>query len=148
MEIYKDAEALRNVIRLLERKLGILDMVESSCCGVTFAQCHAIVEIGRVGTISLNDLADMLGLDKSTMSRTINNLVNNDLVLREIDPEDRRFVKIGLTEKGSKAFQEIEAGMNNYFNRIYLAIPETKRDQVLESLEILLSALGDNERCK
>ncbi|HBF35883.1 MAG TPA: MarR family transcriptional regulator, partial [Firmicutes bacterium] len=69
------SDVLREIVRILERKLGVLDDLQSSCCGVTFAQCHAIVEIGRARKISLNDLADILGLDKSTMSRTINNLV-------------------------------------------------------------------------
>ena len=88
--------------RILERKIGVLDDIQSSCCGVTFAQCHAIVEIGRASTLSLNDLADILGLDKSTMSRTINNLVNEGLVARELDNEDRRFVRIELYTRRSK----------------------------------------------
>lgn len=93
MENLSESDKLREIIRILERKLGILDDLQSSCCGVTFAQCHAIVEIGRASecssaqSISLNDLAEILGLDKSTMSRTINNLVNNGLVERAIDPE-------------------------------------------------------------
>ena len=143
MELTNNPEVLKNIIRQLERKLGILDMVESSCCGVTFAQCHAIVEIGRVGTISLNDLADLLGLDKSTMSRTINILVNNEMVDRETDQDDRRYIKIKLTEKGLTSYREIESGMMEYFTQIFRAIPEAKRDQVFESLQILFKALDD-----
>lgn len=141
METTPNPEILKNIFRQLERKLGILDMVESSCCGVSFAQCHAIVEIGKAGTISLNDLADMLGLDKSTMSRTINNLVNNEMVVRETDPDDRRYIQIKLTEAGERSYREIEAGMAGYFRQIYQAIPEMKREQVIESLEILFEAL-------
>mgnify|MGYP005863244637 CR=1 FL=1 len=148
MNFQNSAGALRETVRLLERKLGVLDDLQSSCCGVTFAKCHAIVEIGRAGSISLNDLADILGLDKSTMSRTINNLVNNELVMREIDPEDRRYINIKLTEKGNQSFKEIEAGMKEYFIQIYNAIPEAKREQVIESLQILLQALSENECCK
>ncbi|HEX3044323.1 MAG TPA: MarR family transcriptional regulator, partial [Bacillota bacterium] len=121
---------LRESIRKLERKLGVLDDIQSSCCGVTFAQCHAIVEIGRAGSLSLNDLADILGLDKSTMSRTLNNLVNNQLAERATHPEDRRYITIKLTEQGMRSFREIEAGMNAYFDQVYQSIPETKRAQV------------------
>lgn len=143
METITNPEILKNIFRQLERKLGILDMVESSCCGVSFAQCHAIVEIGSTGTISLNELADSLGLDKSTMSRTINNLVNSEMVDRETDPEDRRYIKIKLSEKGLTSYREIEAGMAEYFNRLYQAIPESKKDQVIESLLILFKALNE-----
>src|SRR5208337_1145786 len=88
---------LRECVRLLARKLGLLEKSEASCCGVTLSQCHAIVEIGRADSISVIDLATMLGLDKSTMSRTINNLVEMDLVTREVVPDNRRLLSIGLT---------------------------------------------------
>ena len=40
---------------------------------------NAIVEIGRAGEISLNEPSEMLKLDKSTMSRAVNNLVVQDI---------------------------------------------------------------------
>lgn len=138
---------LRESIRKLERKLGVLDDIQSSCCGVTFAQCHAIVEIGRAGSLSLNDLAEILSLDKSTMSRTLNNLVNNNLAERDIDPDDRRYITIKLTEQGMQSYREIEENMNLYFDQVYQSIPEAKREQVTESLQILLQALKEKSEC-
>ncbi|MGD0153770.1 MAG: MarR family transcriptional regulator [Thermacetogeniaceae bacterium] len=132
---------LRESFRLLTRKLGLLEKSEAICCGVTLSQCHAIVEIARAGSISVNDLANMLGLDKSTMSRTINTLVERDLVTREPDSENRRYLSIGLTTKGQALFSEIESGMEQYYQDVYNSLPETKRDQVLESLEILVKNL-------
>lgn len=138
---------LRETIRQLERKLGMLNDLQSACCGITFAQCHAIVEIGRAGTLSLSDLADILGLDKSTMSRTINNLVNDGLVFRDLDTEDRRYVRIKLTENGQKIFEEIEATMKLYFEKVYGAIPVNKQEQVLESMVLLVKAFLTNGSC-
>ncbi|MCX7920646.1 MAG: MarR family transcriptional regulator [Clostridia bacterium] len=148
MNYTNDANQLREFIRLLERKFGILEKSEVSCCGVTFSQCHAIVEIGRAKNISLNELAETLGLDNSTMSRTVNNLVTNGMAEREIDPADRRYVTIKLTESGHKIFEGIETAMNLYFKRVYNNIPDDKKEQVIESLYILLEAIGRNECCK
>jgi len=100
---------LRELIRILVRDLGILEKGDSTCCGVTISQCHAIVEIGRAQEMSLNKLAEILTLDKSTMSRTINNLVENDLVIRELHPEDRRYITIKLTGKKKETVKETEA---------------------------------------
>jgi DNA-binding MarR family transcriptional regulator len=136
---------LRETIRLLERRLGALDDRETSCCEVTFSQCHAVVEIGRAGEISLNDLAALLNLDKSTMSRAISALVEKGMVIMEIDPEDRRYVSIRLTEKGAKKFNDIEVAMNDYFDRVYRLLPEGKKEQVNESLKLLLQALIEND---
>ncbi|AFQ44896.1 MarR family winged helix-turn-helix transcriptional regulator [Desulfosporosinus meridiei] len=136
---------LREMIRLLERKLGVLEDNQYSCCGISMAQCHALVEIGRIKDISLNELAEQLNLENSTMSRTVNNLVTNELVKREIDPQDRRYVTITLSENGDKLFKGIEEEMNQYFKKVYNSIPEDKKQQVLESLQILLEAVGINE---
>lgn len=82
----------------------MLDKIEASCCGIGFRQCHVIIEVGRAGCVSLNDLAGLLGLDKSTLSRITDNLVRQGLAVREPDTEDRRYIKIRLTESGEKCF--------------------------------------------
>ena len=139
---------LRELIRVLVRNLGILEKSDASCCGVTISQCHAIVEIGRSGEVSLNELAELLALDKSTMSRTINNLVEDGLVIRELDPEDRRYVKIKLTDKGIKIFKDIEESMDRYYKAIFNSVPEEKREQVLDSLKLLIEAVNKNKCCR
>jgi len=138
---------LRELIRLLVRHLGLLEKSEASCCGISIAQCHAIIEIGRAREISLNELAEILGLDNSTMSRTVNNLVEKDLVLRETDGNDRRYVKIKLTEEGYELFSSIESSMDNYYKDIMNSIPEEKRSQVIESLKLLDSAIKGKKCC-
>ena len=145
--INQGSETLRELIRILVRDLGILEKSDASCCGVTITQCHAVVEIGRKGKISLVDLAVLLGLDKSTMSRTINNLVESDLVLRDLDAENRRYVIIQLTENGRNVFQIIEESMNGYYESIFNSIPENKRNQVMESLQLLTNAVVSNKCC-
>lgn len=143
-----NAKKLREMIRVLERKLGALEDVQISCCGITMAQCHALVEIGRAGSISLNKLAELLNLDNSSMSRTVNNLVNSNLVKRETDSQDRRYVSIMLTESGNELYEDIERSMHLYFTKVFECLPEDKRDQVLESMQMLLAAIGESECCK
>lgn len=142
------SEELREMIRVLVRNLGFLEQTDASCCGVTIAQCHAIVEIGRKGRMSLVDLADGLGLDKSTMSRTVNGLVNSGLVSRELDSENRRYVAIQLTANGAEAFRHIEESMGKYYRAVLGSIPAEKRDQVLESLRLLAAAVKENKCCQ
>lgn len=143
--IDKGSSNLRELIRILVRTLGILEKNDISCSGVTIAQCHALVEIGRTQKISLIELAELLGLDKSTMSRTIKNLVDAGFVNRETDSENRRYISIQLTDKGTEVYKSIEDSMNGYYGSIYKSIPEDKRIQVLESLELLIKSIKDNK---
>jgi DNA-binding MarR family transcriptional regulator len=143
----KESHYLRELIRVLVRNLGILEESEATCCGTTVSQCHAIVEIGRAEDISLNELAELLALDKSTMSRTINKIVDSGLAIRESHPEDRRYITIRLTDEGTKVFGSIENSMEQYYKSIFSCIPEEKREQVLESLQLIINAAKQNKCC-
>lgn len=147
MENLQQAKRLREMMRLLVRKLGFLERGEASCCKITLSQCHAIVEIGRAGKLSLIDLADHLTLDKSTVSRSVDNLVNQGLMIRETDPEDRRFIVLRLTEQGENIYREVEQRMEGYFLEIIAMIPTDKREQVIESIHYLNDAMHGQSCC-
>lgn len=137
---YTPADLQDMVIRL-QRKMEFFDDLQSSCCGVSFAQCHALAAIRRAGKISLNDLAIGIGLDKSTVSRTVDNLVKNKMVLRDAVPADRRRVTIRLTAKGIRAVREVESGLLQCFDSLYKSVDPSKRAQMMDSLRILLEAI-------
>jgi DNA-binding MarR family transcriptional regulator len=143
----QESQTLRELIRVLIRNLGVLEKGDASCCGVTITQCHAIAEIGRKEKISLIDLADLLCVDKSTMSRTIDNLVEAELAVRDLDQENRRYVTIRLTEGGQSVFENIEDSMTAYFTSILEEIPKEKREQVFGSLRLLTEAAQKVKCC-
>lgn len=142
------SRVLRDLIIELERRLGVLEDRITDCCGLSMAQCHAVVELGRRNNISLGSLAQSLNLENSTVSRTVNNLVNGSLAERTEDSTDRRYVAITLTEEGQQVYKSIENGMDEFFDRIMNRIPEEKQEQVMESLVVLLEAIGSERCCK
>jgi len=147
MNIISPSQRLRETTRLLIRKLGVLERSEIVCCGITLTQCHAIVETGRKEQISVNGLSELLNLDKSTVSRTVEQLVNNDIVVRKPDLNDRRYVTLQLTIKGEELFGRIEQRMEAYFAEVLASIPKGKQEQVIESLQLLSEALNSRRYC-
>lgn len=143
----KNTNILRDLIRILGKNIGALEKGEMMCCGVTIGQCYAILEIGLAGEISLIDLANLLNLDKSTMSRTVNNLVQQELVERITDQSNRRYIKIKLTKLGQHALDKINTVFDAYLKSVFADISENKREQVIESLEIFIEALQNNPCC-
>jgi len=140
-----NAEIFREIVKLCVRKTGLLQKADASCCGITIAQCHTLVEISKSKCLTLNELSELLNLDKSTMSRTVDNLVNAGLVERQIDKTDRRYMNITLTAKGSEMVQGINSNMERYFERILHSIPEEKRELVMSALPYLLTAVNDTD---
>ncbi len=136
----KQVKLFRENTRILEMNLSNINRTDCCCCGVSDTQCFVLVEIGRNANISVKELAHILKLDKSGISRTVEELVQKGFVERQPSKEDRRYVVLNLTEKGTERFNKIEKDMNQKFKTILERIPEEKRDQVIEALQLYNAA--------
>ena len=131
----------REYTRQLECHFGNINNADCCCCSVNKTQCFLIVEIGRKPGISVKELAEILRIDKSGVSRFVEDLVQKDYVERKPSPKDRRFVTLHLLPKGQERFEKIEHDMYYKFKEVFEQIPEHKREQVLEALKLY------NEAC-
>lgn len=132
----------REYTRQLECHLGNMNQADCCCCGVSKSQCFLIVEIGRKPGISVKELAEILHVDKSGISRSVEELVQKDFVERTPAKEDRRFVTLSLLPKGQERFEKIEHDMYVKFKEVFEQIPSEKREQVIEALKLY------NEACE
>ncbi|MCE5189884.1 MAG: MarR family transcriptional regulator [Eubacteriales bacterium] len=139
--------ALRDLFRTVARDLGLFDKSEATCCGVTTAQSRTLLELGYSGSVSLIELAEQLGVDKSTMSRTVDRLVHARLAERKQGAENRRYVKVRLTERGEAIFQDLDGKLSRYYGSILNAIPAEKRGQVEESVLLITAAIEHTTCC-
>ena len=137
-------QKLRDNTRKLELYLANISQTGCGCNGISIGQCFSMVEIGRRPGISVKDLATVLNSDKSSVSRTVEDLVQKGMIERKPSQEDRRYVVLNLTEKGNEIFCKIEENMNERFKHILETIPAEKRDMVIEALELYNTAL-ENE---
>jgi len=139
-----DSEQLkrfRERLRYLERELIELLKEDNVCFGVSVSQCHILLEIGKKTETSIVELASILNLDTSTLSRSIDGLVSIGLVNRQQNPNDRRYVCVSLSLQGEKIFKSIEKANNAYFSKIFRSIPENKHDQIYESFFLFFEAM-------
>ncbi len=135
-------QLFREYTRQLECHLGNMNKSDCCKCGVNESQCFLVVEIGRKPGISVKDLASILKVDKSGISRSVEELVQKGFVIREPSQEDRRYVILSLTKKGQERFEKIEHDMYLEFKKVFDFIPMDKQVMVLEALKIY------NEACK
>ncbi len=120
----------REILRAFEREVFLQS--NSSCCnGVTLAQCHTIIELGERKTESVGELAKAMGLDKSTVSRTVDALVNIGLVDRNIPQENRRTTTLKLTRQGKKICHSINESSDSYFTGILSVLGEEEIGQFI-----------------
>ena len=132
----------REYTRALERNLENLNQSDCCQCSVNTSQCFLVVEIGRNPGICVKDLARELKMDKSAVSRSVEELVQKGFVVREPSQTDRRAVVLTLTADGEARFRKIEEDMDEKFRLVFAKIPKEKQEQVLEALQLY------NEACE
>lgn len=137
----KSIELFRAKLREIERAVWLQTKSEALCCGVTLAQCHAILEVGAAGELNLKELAARLGLDNSTLSRTVESLVKDGLAERTPSAEDRRATMIRLNAKGREAHNRINSTWNRICRDMFRDIPPEKHKHLIESVSILADLL-------
>ena len=144
-----DIRSFRHALRCFERMV-VAQFKDSGCCqGVTLAQCHALMEVDSRGSLTLLELAQGLGLDKSTLSRTVNGLVDGGLVERKPHPRDRRSVLLLLTERGKQKCAHINQGNDTHFRRVFDRIAPDSRASVQAGFQALVKAMSEetDESC-
>lgn len=135
--------AFRGVLRWFERTHRVL-MDDLDCCGgLTIVQCHPLLEIGESGRTNLSDLASRLTLDRSTLSRTVEGLVQQGLVDRRPDGRDRRFVVLSLTDAGRKVCDEINENNDRFYGEILSRLPDDKREETIALFDGLVRTLAE-----
>lgn len=120
----------REILRVFDQELYLQN--NASCCnGISLAQCHTLLEIEKNSEISVSDLAKNLSLDKSTVSRTVDGLVNINMVSRVIPEENRRMALINLTTSGKKVCSTINYTNESYIRELLKDFTEEEREDFL-----------------
>src|SRR5919198_5887229 len=68
--------------------------------GITYNHLFLLTCLWEQDGVNVRDLAKQLLLDSSSLTGHLDRLEKRDLVLRQDDPDDRRGVRVFLTEKG------------------------------------------------
>lgn len=133
--------AFRAKLRMLEREIGRCLEDQTDCCGVTVAQCHVLLELDGLASVNLKALSARLELDKSTLSRAIDNLVGLDLVRRKEDPENRRQQVISLTKLGEERVADIHRRCDAYYEAMLTRVPAVDLSAIVLGIGLLADAM-------
>lgn len=133
----------RNILRRFEQEIALLNE-QQGCCGVTQTQCHALLAIQADKKLTLKQLANHLNLDKSTVSRTVENLVKQQLVNRDIPDTNRRITQISLSHAGLNVCDRINQYNNRVFSQIIKDIPTEDFDVFLSIFNTITNKLTKN----
>jgi DNA-binding MarR family transcriptional regulator len=138
MDNQSASDLLREVARL---HLKLQRTCVATCSDTSSTQCFILGELYRSGPMTLADLGRQLALDKSWTSRAVESLVQEGLLVKSSNAEDRRTVVVSLSKAGERRYKELDEALNAQAEQVMSRIPEAQRPGIYRSLRTLLNAL-------
>lgn len=129
------AERLRHVS--LERAMAPL--------GVTLAQWRALAVIRRLGSCPMTTVSRLSGIDRTTLTRAVDQLVAEGLVERQGLATDRRQVILALTKAGSKAYERALRILVDRSAADTFDIPKAKLREAVRVLQAAVANMADGD---
>ncbi|HKY36752.1 MAG TPA: MarR family winged helix-turn-helix transcriptional regulator [Polyangiaceae bacterium] len=140
------ARALQVSVQAFVRSFGLL-VTKQTPCGqpLTPSHAHALLVLlereERGITTRQSELANRLGLDKSSIARLCERLEADAHAAQHPAPDDGRSRLLELTPRGRRMASTIQAASLARFRRVAEGVPPTKRQALLESLRLLTAAV-------
>lgn len=114
--------------------------------GLSMPQFHSLMTIAPRGPITQKDLAAQTHLPKSTLSQSIEGLVQSGWIVRETNEQNRREVILSLSEQGERFVQEMkqqETGMQQRLEKILETIDLEAFEQMLATHDIIARGMKE-----
>ena len=109
--------------------------------GLNFAKWRSLLFIRRLGQCSMKTLAALSGVHRTTLTRSIDRLVEDGLVLRSGKVRDRRQVMLSLTASGVKAFTAAYAVQDQFNHHVLQDMPEAAQRDLCRRLQEVLKGM-------
>jgi DNA-binding MarR family transcriptional regulator len=107
------------------------------------AQIRALGFLSRTKEQTVGELADMMGVTISTASGLVDKLVDNGLVERSTNPDDRRQVLIRLAPPAIEMHAQIKEIRRRQVLSAVDSLDSTQRDCFVSSIQAIAKALAD-----
>lgn len=133
-------QPLRHAARQLVRELHLLDG-RVACCGIPLAECHLITELNRVGQATATELCERLVLEKSTVSRLVNRLVEKGFIRAASCEDDKRTRILCLTGKGKAQAERLDRHASAQVEAALGFVAPGGESSIIEGLQRYANAL-------
>jgi DNA-binding MarR family transcriptional regulator/GNAT superfamily N-acetyltransferase len=131
---------VRSASRLMVRELGFM---QTTLAATDYSPSfvHTIVEIGDRGALTAGELVELLGLEKSTVSRMVRKLIEAGEIEEIPHEEDARSKKLRLTAQGKKTLRAIDSFARQRVDAALVYLTNEQQQAVSEGIANYAGAL-------
>jgi DNA-binding MarR family transcriptional regulator len=106
--------------------------------GFSMTQVAALFMIRGKGACSVSDIGDELQITNPAASQMLDRLVQQGLLIRAEDPNDRRLKQITLSKQGEIVLQESLQARQKWLEDLVKILSPDEQEQVIAALKILI----------
>jgi DNA-binding MarR family transcriptional regulator len=139
--ISPNAEKFHDLINRLQKVISEIDYSQKACMQAGKMECQLLHYLyGASGPVNMNELARVLNVSHSRITRIMDNLVEKTLVSRKPSEEDRRCWFAMITERGKKMAEASQQTVIDQQEKIIKFLTPAKVDGVLKAFEQYVKA--------
>lgn len=141
MNINVTAEKLANLTFNLLANCQEKEVRLAEIHNLTQAEFRCLRLFGSDEVMNNKSIAERMKLSPSRLTRIIDGLVEKEYVIREIDNNDRRNMKVSLSNKGKSLVNQLNKAYVDIHREILQDIEESQHTPLITALMHLLAAL-------
>ena len=133
--------AVRRFNRFYTRQIGLLDqgLLRSR---YSLTEVRVMYEIAHRPGITATEVGELLGLDGGYLSRILRGLRRQGLVSASPVPSDRRRRRLGMTERGRRAFSRLDERASAEVAAMLARLSRPRRRELIEAMRGIEGLLG------
>lgn len=111
---------------------------------ITTPQFNALLILVNNGNLTIGELGERMFLACSTATDLIDRMERNELVTRVRDTNDRRVIRLQVTDKGHQMVKEVLEARKRYLSSVVQHLPEEETDIMILGLRHLEQLMTDD----
>lgn len=129
-------EKFHELITRLQVILSDIDYSQKACLQAGKMECHLLNYLHSIKSpANMNELAKVLNVSNSRVTRIMDNLVAKKLVTRKPSEQDRRCWFAMITDKGSKLAENSQQTVVDHQKKIISKISEKNLDDIYKAFK-------------
>lgn len=105
----------------------------------------AALERKRDG-MTMGEMSDTLMVSNGNVTGVVNRLIADGLLIKEIDPKDRRTARVRLSQKGVEEFSQMARTHEDWVDNMFAELSTEEIEQLMNMLARLRTSIEHSER--
>ncbi len=111
---------------------------------LTLTQLSLVLLLKENGSLNVSSISKQMGLSKSTVSGIINRLEKMNIVTRTRSEEDRRVIRISLTDEVKNIGPSIENKLKEFIYHMFDGVSDDDLSDIVKGLCLLDQIIAEN----